>query len=258
MGNIEEVPHDFDPQWSVAIDLLRYSKKIVILTGAGVSTESGLSDFRSPDGLWSRFDPNIYANYKVFLKNPELYWNLERAIIPEFSKAKPNATHRSIVKLQKRGTLQAIITQNIDNFHQKAGSTVPIVELHGNAYHVNCLDCKRSINRTYVTKRLKAGDVVPVCPFCKGRVKPGIILFEEPIADQVMNTAYEYAKNCDLMFVLGTSLLVFPANQIPLIAKKAGAKLIFINREPTYLDKHATLRFLGNIGEIFPTLIKEM
>jgi NAD-dependent deacetylase len=258
MGSIDEDPHYFDPQWSVAIDLLRYSKKIVVLTGAGVSTESGLSDFRSPNGLWARFDPMVYANYNVFLKKPEYYWELERATIPEFADAKPNATHKALVNLEKFGTLQAIITQNIDNFHQKAGSKVSIVELHGNAYRVHCLDCEREIKRNYLIKRLKAGDLVPICPYCGGRIKTGVILFNEPLGEQVINTAMQYAKDCDLMFVLGTSLLVFPANMIPIIAKKAGAKLIFINREPTYLDKHATLRFLGNIGTIFPALIKEM
>ncbi|MHA1674351.1 MAG: SIR2 family NAD-dependent protein deacylase [Promethearchaeota archaeon] len=247
-----------NPQLGIAIDLLRYSKNIVAFTGAGISTPSGIDDFRSPGGLWEQFNPLKYANYTVFLKNPEFYWELERAMMPAYEKAKPNKAHKALVELEKKGNLKAIITQNADNFHQDAGSKVPIIEIHGNINRVHCMDCHTTIKRSYIQKRLKQGDDVPKCPECGGRVKPDVVLFNEPVADDLLEEATYYAENCDLMLILGSSLSVFPANQIPLLARKAGAKLIFINRDRTYLDKYATVALLGDLVVYLPLLTKSM
>lgn len=248
----------FDPQVAVAIDLLRYSKNIVVFTGAGISTPSGIDDFRSPGGLWEQFNPLKYANYTIFLKKPEYYWELERVMTPRFEKAKPNKVHKAIVELEKKTNLKAIITQNIDNFHQEAGSKVPIIELHGNVNEIHCMDCHCAIKRSYIQKRIKAGDLVPKCPNCGGRVKPNILLFNEPIVEDVLEEATEYAEKCDLMLIFGSSLSVFPANQIPLLARKAGAKLIFINRDPTFMDKYATLRMLGDLETYLPMIVRSL
>jgi NAD-dependent deacetylase len=245
----------FDPQTSIAIDLIRYSKNIVAFTGAGISTASGIPDFRSPGGLWECFNPLKYANYDIFLEKPEYYWEMERALIDMFYKAKPNKSHKLLVKLEKKGKLKAIITQNIDNLHQKAGSKVPLIELHGNAKKAHCMDCGKTIKRNYITKRLRIGDTVPRCPYCEGRIKTGVLLFNEPMAEKKLVEATEYAEQCDLMLILGSSLTVFPANQIPLLAKKAGAKLVFINRDPTYMDRHASVRLLGDLGVYLPLII---
>ena len=248
----------FDPQWGPTIDLIRYAKNIIIFSGAGLSTESGIPDFRSPNGLWSRFDPSTYANYHYFLKDPQLYWELEKETIPIFAKAKPNVAHKAIVDLEKKSKLKGIITQNIDNLHQDAGSKVPVIEIHGNAYRAHCLDCEVEIKRGVILKQLKNGNSVPECPKCGGRIKTGVILFNEPMGDQVINEALKYTKDCDLMFVIGTSLWVYPANLIPLIARKNGAKLIFINKDPTPYDKYATVRMLGNVTDILPKLVRDV
>ncbi len=248
----------FDPQISIAVDLIRYAKNIVAFTGAGVSTDSGISDFRSPGGLWVKYNPLKYANYNIFLKQPEYYWELERILVDTFHKAKPNKIHKALVSLEKKGSLKAIITQNIDNFHQDAGSKVPVIELHGNAQKAHCMDCSEPIKRSYINKQLNLGVEVPSCPYCGGRIKTEVVLFNEPIAEDLLEEATMYAENCDLMLVMGSSLTVFPANQIPLLAKKSGAKLIFINREQTYMDRYCTVRLLGDLGTYLPLLMSEV
>lgn len=255
---MSQVAEWFDPQVSIAIDLIRYSKNIVAFTGAGVSTDSGISDFRSPGGLWEQYNPLKYANYNVFLKEPEYYWDLERALVENFENAKPNKIHKALVSLEKKGNLKAIITQNIDNFHQDAGSKVPIIELHGNAKKAHCMDCGLQIKRSYINKKIRNGTHIPTCPQCAGRIKPNVVLFNEPIAEDLLEEATKYAENCDLMLVMGSSLTVFPANQIPLLANKAGAKLIFINREQTYMDRYCTVRLLGDLGVYIPLLISNL
>ena len=247
--------HWFDPQTSLAIDIIKNAKNIVAFTGAGISTESGIPDFRSAGGLWSQFDPAKYADYNVFLKNPEYYWELERKLGKIFLKAKPNIGHKSLVKLEKKGKLKAIITQNMDNLQQNAGSKIPIVELHGNALKAYCMDCSKLISRKYINKNLKKSEEIPICPYCSGRIKTNVVLFNEPLAQDVMKTAISWAEKCDVMLILGSYLAVHPANQIPLIAKKAGAKLIFINNEPTHYDKYATLRMLGRLGDFLPLIV---
>ena len=247
--------HWFDPQTSLAIDIIRKSKNVVAFCGAGLSTESGIPDFRSVGGLWSQFDPAKYADYNVFLKNPEYYWELERKLGKIFLNAKPNSGHKSLVNLEKKGKLKAIITQNIDNLQQNAGSKIPIIELHGNALKVNCMNCCKVVSRKYINKKLKNSEEIPTCPYCGGRIKTNIVLFHQPLAQDIMKKAISWAEKCDVMLILGSYLAVYPANQIPLIAKKAGAKLIFINIEPTHYDKYATLRMLGQIGSYLPLIV---
>jgi len=183
---------------------------------------------------------------------------LERALVPIFADAKPNRGHRALVELEKKGKLSTIITQNIDNFHQLAGNKIPIIELHGNVYQAYCLDCGQKIKRGNVLKQLKSEDKIPICPYCGGRVKTGAILFNEPVADELIDSAIQAAQQSDLFLILGSSLIVFPANQILVLAKKAGAKLIIINKEPTQMDKYCDLRFLGNISDILPRLVADI
>ena len=204
--------------------------------------------------MWEKFDPNIYANYDIFLKNPKYYWDLERAMIPIFAKAKPNPNHKAVVELEKKSMVDAIITQNIDNFHQMAGSRVPVIELHGSVYSAYCMDRGQRIKRGYLLKSIKQGRKIPVCPNCGGRVKTGAIMFNEPMADDVLEQAREVSRRSDLFLALGSSLQVYPANELPIIAKKAGAKLIYINREETLMDKYCDLRFLGNLIEYFTAI----
>jgi NAD-dependent protein deacetylase/lipoamidase len=255
MGRIWEMVEWFDPQTSVAIDLFRYSENIVVFTGAGISTDSGIPDFRSPGGIWERFNPEKYGNYNVFLSEPKYYWELEREYMKAIGKAKPNISHKALVRLEKMGKLKAIITQNIDNLHQMAGSTVPIIEIHGNASQAHCLECKTEIKRKIINKKLKKSTGVPTCPKCGGKIKTDVILINEPIAEDLFYQAIEYAEGCDLFIVIGSSLEIYPANQLPIFARKGGAKIIFINKQQTYMDKYCTLRLLGNVSAYLPTLV---
>lgn len=252
----------FDPQIGLVIDLLRYAENIVILTGAGISTASGISDFRSPGGLWEKYNPLKYANYNVFLKKPEYYWELERDLVPIFANAKPNPAHKALVDMERKlkGKLKVIITQNIDNFHQLAGSKVPIIEIHGNVYRVRCLDCHQPIKRGYILKRFKMGDEIPACPYCGGRIKPDVLMFNEPMGDDLLEQAIKYTEECDVFIVLGSSLMVFPANQLPLIAKrnKKGGKVIHINQTPTIMDKHCTIRLLADLTTVLPSIVDRL
>ena len=252
----------FDPQIGLIVDILRYAENVVVLTGAGISTASGISDFRSPGGLWERYNPLKYANYNVFLKKPEYYWELERELVPIFASAKPNRAHKALVDLERKlkERFKAVITQNIDNFHQMAGTKSPIIEIHGNVYRANCLDCHQSITRGYILKRLKLGDEIPSCPHCGGRIKPEVLLFNEPMGDEILDQAIKYTEECDVFLVLGTSLMVFPASQLPLIAKrnKKGAKVIHINQTPTIMDKHCTLRILGDLTTVLPNIVDRL
>lgn len=252
----------FDPQISLAVDFLRYAKNVVVLTGAGISTASGIHDFRSPGGLWEQYNPLIYANYNVFLRKPEYYWELERSLAPLFLGAKPNRAHKVLVELERKlnGYFAGIITQNIDNLHQVAGSKVPIIELHGNVFRAHCLDCNDSVKRDYILKRIALGDKVPVCPACGGRVKPEVILFNEPMGDEVLEKAQKLTEECDIFLALGSSLEVFPANQLPLIARKNknGAKIIIVNQTPTVMDKYCTLRILGDLTSALPLIVDQL
>lgn len=223
-----------------------------------MSTESGIPDFRSAGGLWEKYNPLKFANYTVFLQTPEYFWELVRALLPVFEKAKPNRGHKALVRLEKKGKLTGIITQNMDNFHQMAGSKVPVIELHGNAKKAHCMDCNTNIKQNYIIKRIKADESIPVCPECGGRIKSDVVLFNEPVADDLLEEATLLAESCDILLILGSSLSVFPANQIPLLARKAGARLIFINKDPTFYDKYATLRLLGNLGTYLPMIISEI
>jgi NAD-dependent deacetylase len=252
----------FDPQIGLTIDLLRYAENVVVLTGAGISTASGINDFRSPGGLWEKYNPLKYANYNVFLKKPEYYWELERELVPIFASAKPNRAHKALVEMERKlkGSLKVIITQNIDNFHQMAGTKVPVIEIHGNVYRVNCMDCHKPIKRGYILKKFKEGAQIPECPYCGGRVKPDVLLFQEPIGDALLDEAIQYAEKCDVFMVLGSSLMVFPANQLPIIAKrnKKGAKVVHINQTPTIMDKHCSLRLLGDLATILPAIVEKL
>ncbi|MHA1734464.1 MAG: SIR2 family NAD-dependent protein deacylase [Promethearchaeota archaeon] len=243
-----------EAQFSRAVEILRGSEYVVAFTGAGASTESGISDFRSPGGIWSRYDPNLYANYHVFLERPHLYWELALELTPAVFAAKPNPGHLALVDLEKQGKLRAIITQNIDTLHQRAGSEVPVLELHGTYGHCTCLECGKEFSRLDVVERVRNGERVPRCT-CGGLIKSGAVLFGEPMPLRVVDEAYEHARRSDCFVVIGSSLVVSPANQMPIVAKSSGARLIIVNRDPTHLDHLADVVLRGKSGDILPKLV---
>jgi NAD-dependent deacetylase len=215
-------------------ELLQNSSAAVALTGAGISVESGIPSFRGAYGLWTRYDPMEYAHIQAFLTNPAKVWKLLRELEDIISKARPNSAHYALAELEKMGRLRAIITQNVDNLHQEAGSR-HVIEFHGNARRFVCLRCGRAFDpETLDFSQL------PLYCLCQGLIKPDIIFFGEEIPVAANKAAFELAEACDLMLVIGTSAAVMPANHLPYTAKNHGARIVEINPETTELTRRLT------------------
>jgi len=238
---------------------IRSKKYIIALTGAGISTDSGIPDFRGPNGLWKRYDP-IYATYSFFIKNPKEFWDIQIQMERDgfsFVEARPNPAHIALVDLERMGFLKGIITQNIDGLHTKAGNT-NVIEFHGNNTQAVCIDCHRLYDVGYVKRSIESGGLPPRCE-CGGLLKPNAVLFEEPIPKKALMIAEEMAKVSDLMIVIGTSATVYPAANLPRIARSYGATIVEINSEPTYLTGVISDYFLeGDVGNILPEVVKEV
>lgn len=241
-----------------AADMIINSKRLVVFTGAGLSTESGISDFRSPGGVWSRFDPNelTFQKFLASEQNREKYWAFSTSSWTEMSKAKPNPGHKAIAELESIGRLDCVITQNIDGLHQRSG--IPeekVIELHGTARWVSCLECGQRYPREQIEERINGGTKVPRCDKCGGIMKPATISFGQPMPERETRQAQERASACDLFLVAGSSLVVYPAAQMPLIAKESGAGLIIINLTPTPHDPHADITIHDQTGPALSQII---
>jgi NAD-dependent deacetylase len=241
-------------------DLIIAAKRVVVFTGAGISTESGVPDFRSPGGLWSRFDPDDFT-YQKFVSRPEtrkVWWQLfrERGLSEEI---KPNLAHEAISELNRLGKLDCLITQNIDNLHQKAGlPDEKIFELHGNFQWARCLNCGRRYSFEQVQQKLEGGEEIPSCEVCGGVLKPGIVFFGESLPEGIFIEASHRAENADLMIVIGSTLIVYPAAEIPFRALARGAKLVIINLSPTPLDDRADVLIQAKAGEAMSRIIERL
>lgn len=232
-----------------AAEMICQAEKTVALTGAGISVESGIPDFRSAGGLWERFDPMEYGTIDAFRADPEKVWMMLREMSEVISSARPNPAHKGLARLQKMRLLHSIITQNIDNLHQEAGAT-SVIEYHGNCGTLSCLSC----NRQYRADELD-GELPPRCA-CDRILKPDVIFFGEPIPTRPVRESHELASSCQVLLVVGTSATVSPANSIPQIARMARAKIIEINIEPTVLTTHITDIFLkGKASEVVTGLV---
>jgi NAD-dependent deacetylase len=240
-----------------AADLIAESKRVVVFTGAGVSTESGIPDFRSPGGIWERFDPDDFT-YQKFVRDAsarrrqwQLLWG-ERLV----KEAQPNPAHRAIAELDRLGKLDCVITQNIDNLQQKAGVPADkVFELHGSMQRVVCLSCGRRFPLEQIRARLEQGEEVPDCGICHGILKPDIVFFGELLPPDVFDEAARRAARCDLFIVIGSSLIVYPAAQMPEYAVDAGAKLVIINLSPTPMDVQASVLIRAKAGEVMPGVV---
>lgn len=254
-------PSELDKKITLTAKLLKKAKKVVALTGAGISTESGIRDFRGPDGLWKEEDPMKWAHIDAFMRDPSAYW--ARAADPNrslnFDDVEPNAGHRGVAELEQMGKVIAVITQNVDGLHQKAGSN-EVVELHGSVIGAHCLSCGAQYKRSEVVERVKKGESPPLCtkPNCKGILKSNTILFGEPLPQNALMRAYQLSELCDLMIVLGSSLVVYPAAQLPNVAARSGAKLILLNLEPTDRDHIFEIVINGRIGSVLPRIIEKL
>lgn len=241
--------------------LLAGARRAVVFTGAGVSTESGIPDFRSPGGVWDRFDPAefTYRNFVGSVEGRRRYWALGRTTYPWIRAARPGATHQALAELHARGRLDCCITQNIDGLHQRAGLPADrVLELHGNATRARCLDCVTAYTRDEVHEWLEAGVEVPACPACGGVIKPFTVLFGEAMPPGVMQEAERRARAADLFVVLGSSLVVYPAAYLPVHARDAGATLVIVNLEPTPHDARADLVIRARTGEIMTAVLADM
>ena len=242
---------------SKAADIIKESNHIVAFSGAGISTESGIEDFRSEGGLWSRYDPSIYASYQYFLQDPSKFWRMHNELEGIVANAEPSYAHKAIAELERMGKVKAIITQNIDMLHQKSGSGsygAKIYELHGAYGILHCVNCGKEFAYEDVdTKSVK----YPLCE-CSGYIKPKVVLFGESLPTRVLDGAMNACRDCDCFLMVGSSLVISPANFMPSIAKNYGAYVIFVNRENTMMDNLADVFLKGSAGEIFTELMKSI
>ncbi len=244
---------------ATVVDLIVNSQKIVVFTGAGVSTESGIQDFRSPGGLWERYDPEDFT-YQRFISSEtarEKYWEMSSEFYHVINEARPNPTHEAIAELEKMEKLDCLITQNVDGLHQMAGSSPEkILELHGTTRTVSCLSCKKGYTRDEVQEMISSGVKVPRCDQCDGILKPDTISFGQAMPERETAEAVRRSEECDLFIVIGSSLVVHPAASMPLVAKERGAKLVIINRDPTSQDSMADAVVRGSAGAIMSEIIQ--
>jgi len=251
---------DLDTLADRVADLIINAKRVVVFTGAGVSTESGIPDFRSPGGIWERFDPDDFT-YQKFVSDPEArrkQWQMlgEGGLTTE---AKSNPAHYAIAELDRLGKLDCVITQNVDNLHQKAG--VPddkVFELHGNMQWVVCLGCGKRYPFEHIKARLDQGEEVPDCEACHGLLKPDAVFFGESLPEKVLKGATIRSYNCDLFIVIGSTLIVYPAAYMPIYATSSGAKLVIINLSSTPMDQQATVLIRAKAGETMPKVVQRV
>jgi NAD-dependent deacetylase len=231
-------------------DLIAAASSIVPFTGAGISTECGIPDFRSPGGLWSRNRPIPYDEFVASQDARDEAWRRRFAMEPVFAAARPGRGHRALAALYKAGKIPAIVTQNIDNLHQTSGfASEHVVELHGNTTYARCISCERSYDLVWAKDRFDETGAAPSCARCGEPVKTATISFGQAMPEDAMRRAAELAQHCDLFLAIGSSLVVWPAAGIPMLAKNCGARLVIINNEPTEQDELADLVIRHDIGE---------
>jgi NAD-dependent deacetylase len=241
------------------VRLIGAARAVVGFTGAGISTESGIPDFRSPGGLWTKNQP---IEFSEFLSSPTARreaWRRKFAMDPVISNAKPGRGHMALSRLVAGGKMPGVITQNIDNLHQLSGVPADrVVELHGNGTYAHCLDCGARRELAEIRAKFEENGEPPVCADCGGIVKSATISFGQAMPERAMQRAQELSLNCDLFLAIGSSLVVQPAAWFPVVAKDAGARLVIVNREPTPLDQIADLVINADIGTVLSPLAPAM
>ena len=225
------------------------ARHAVIFTGAGISTESGIPDFRSPGGVWSKNRPVYYDEFLASAEARFEYWRQKAEAAADFERAEPNAGHLVIARWEQIGRIAAVITQNIDGLHQQAGSR-RVFELHGTARWIKCVDCEERFQPMPLIEAFRANQAVPPCPACGGRLKSATISFGQGMPADVMKESTRLAEESDLFLAIGSSLVVHPAAGLPELARRAGAKLVIINRDPTDQDSGAAAVIREPIGQV--------
>jgi len=242
------------------VQLLEGSRRLVAFTGAGMSTESGIPDYRSPGGVWSRFRPPVIQEFLADHKARERYWRFYAETFPAFQEARPNPGHRALGRLHAEGRLAAVITQNIDGLHARGGVPAQdVLELHGGVFESACLGCGEHEAQTAdLLEQFLADGQPPACPRCQGPLKPRTISFGQSLDGEVLERAAGLAAQADLMLVMGSSLVVTPAAQLPEITLAAGGGLIILNRDPTHLDSRADLVLRTPAGETLARAVEAL
>jgi NAD-dependent deacetylase len=242
-------------------DLIIKSSKILVFTGAGLSTESGIPDFRSPGGVWDKYDPSDFLFQKIISdeRAREKYWQMSTEFYEPMKNATPSLGHFAIKELEDLGKVVAVVTQNIDRLHHRAGNSPDkIIELHGTAFSVSCLSCGEKYDRDEIQDRLRSGVKIPYCDACSGILKPDTVSFGQSMPEKAVAEAFRCAERCDLCLVLGSSLVVYPAAHVPSHALDHGAKLIIVNRDPTPLDSRAHFAIHDSIGKVLGAIMGRM
>ena len=232
---------------------LRSAESVAAFTGAGVSAESGVPTFRGDDGIWKKFKPEELANFDAFIRNPEIVWEWYSHRQRVVGAVQPNAGHYALVELEHRCAKFAVITQNIDNLHRRAGSTT-VYELHGNIERNYCISCRKQFSNDEMLMEGK----VPRCDRCGGLVRPDVVWFGEILPSDQWDAAERAARDADVFLSIGTSGVVYPAASLPLIAKRAGAFLVEVNAEPTPLTDYADEFLMGKSGDVLPRLVEAL
>jgi len=239
--------------FDVLINQLLNSRRCVVLTGAGISAESGVPTFRGKEGLWGEFKPEQLASMNAFMASPKIVWewyNWRRELLAQ---VQPNAGHLALVELERIFEKFVLVTQNVDNLHAAAGSK-SILELHGNIYRNKCVDCDALFDFEVDINP----DSIPACALCGGKIRPDVVWFGEMLDPEIINTAFAQAEEADVFFSVGTSAIVHPAATLPVVAKNHGATLVEINVEVTSLTNLADFHFCGKSGEILPQLVAQL
>jgi NAD-dependent deacetylase len=237
-------------------DLVDGAGVILPFTGAGISTECGIPDFRSPGGLWTRYRPIPFDQFMASAAMRDESWRRRFAMEEQFSTARPGRGHLALASLHRRGKIPAVVTQNIDDLHQASGFAAEnVVELHGNTTYATCLDCAKRYELAWVKERFAAAGHAPDCPACGGYVKTATVSFGQAMPEAAMRRAEALCAACNLFIAIGSSLVVWPAAGFPLVAKRSGARLVIINRDPTDFDDIADLVIRGDIGRTLEPFI---
>jgi NAD-dependent deacetylase len=236
--------------------LLRERQPVVVLTGAGISTESGIPDFRSASGIWAQYDPMEYATIRAFRRDPVKVWEFYALRFSVLTQAEPNAGHRALAELESRGLIEAIVTQNIDGLHQRAGSR-KVLEVHGSIRTASCLECGERVSLEEVVASLR-DRAAPPCPRCGAILKPDVVMFGELLPVAALERGVELAREAGVLLAVGSSLEVYPVAGLPEETVAAGGVLAIVNRGPTPFDRLAAIRIDGTAGETLAAVEAEL
>jgi NAD-dependent deacetylase len=237
-----------------AAHILRGARNVAVMTGAGIGRPSGIPDFRSPGGLWSQDDPMEAASLYTFRTNPQRFFDWLRPLMDLMLAAQPNAAHIALAELEHNGPVRATITQNIDVLHQRAGSEA-VLELHGNINTATCAGCGTVSPLDPLIEPVRQGQL-PICN-CGGVFKPDVVLFGESLPEETLNRSIHALETCDVLLVVGTSLVINPAAGLPLVALQQGARVIIVNLSSTYLDSYADVVINADLADVLPAIVEQ-